>query len=221
MAALNYYLHYILNSRYLLIINTIIVFFIFIIIKEGHYAFCMNDTNIPNIAEPKIPVVRGIQILTPLQMEVSKFLGYTETIQQQEQIISEQQEQINRLASNQEIVNRIMPFLQDNTFTQIHEILNSYIQQNDLINDIFNNQGVERFILPDGRSRIVLSLEELDRINNRLTEQHNRISRLTNDNLATNSLSWWFFGIAFLGYYSAWAFYGISPLKLFLGPIKW
>lgn len=101
MKQLNYIAHKLLISRYFLFINLFIILAIYTFLYGNKIALCMNDTNISNIAEPKVSVVRSLQVMTPLQREVSEFLGVAETIQKQNLIIAEQEATINQLKTKQ------------------------------------------------------------------------------------------------------------------------
>lgn len=101
---LNYKIHLILNSRYLLYINLFIILVIYTALYSNKIVLCMNDTNITNIAEPKVSVVRDLQVMTPLQREVSEFLGVAETIQKQNAIIAEQEATISQLKAEQAVL---------------------------------------------------------------------------------------------------------------------
>jgi hypothetical protein len=76
----------ILNSQYKFVFNIILCLFIYACFKENIYytIFCTNE-NIPIIAEPKVPALKGTVMPTPLQMEVSSFLNQAGTIKHQEQ----------------------------------------------------------------------------------------------------------------------------------------
>lgn len=124
MLQLNYYFHLLLNSRYLPIINSFIVFIIYLTMREGHFTFCMNDTHIPEVAEPTVPIVRGIQILTPLQMEIGKFLNDAEIIEDQSKIIASQEAAILGLQQEIEVQKRVIKLYRDaynSTLTNLRE----------------------------------------------------------------------------------------------------
>ena len=101
MSHINYIAHLILNSNYRIFIQLAILFIFYSFIYSNQIVYCMNDTNITNIAEPKVSVVRGLQVMTPLQREVSEFLGVAETIQKQNAIIAEQEATISQLKAEQ------------------------------------------------------------------------------------------------------------------------
>lgn len=96
----------ILNSQYKFVFNTIICLFIYACFKENIYytIFCTNE-NIPIIAEPKVPALKGTIMPTPLQVEVSCFLNQAGIIKQQEQVILDQKEEIEYLSkTKQELI---------------------------------------------------------------------------------------------------------------------
>lgn len=168
MQNINYYISLILSSRYLPIINSFLGLIILLIMREGHYAFCMNETNIPDIAEPKVPIVRGLQVLTPLQMEISKFLDDAKIIEDQNKVIVSQEASIQRLQHENELRKRAIQSYRDSYGTIIRR-LDSY--KTKYLNLFSENQSkVIRLHGIDGvtQKRYVLTPEDHDRLISRL-----------------------------------------------------
>lgn len=220
MLKINYYIHIILHSKYKKLIEYLLILIIYITCLEGHYTYCMNNGLVPEIAEPKVPVVRGIQPLTPLQIEVSKFLGYDDIIKQQKTIIQEQKVQIAHLNFNNTLRNETVPLIEIRTLPLLQRTVDMLTEQDTQMRAIFSNTRTQLLVTPDG-NRVIMTEEEADRLNRLFTEKETEIRRLKNENEFSSSTILFFLSLALIGYTSAWSFYGISPLKLFLGPIKW
>lgn len=108
---MQYNTHLILNSQHKTIITIIIYCFIyFCFYGDNMVALCMNEniqsTEIPSIAESKSTITRSV-----IQREVSAFVGFSETIEQQKTLIEEQAKTISEykkeLAFNQDMLRLI------------------------------------------------------------------------------------------------------------------
>ena len=97
MNKINYYTHLLLHSPYRILVIFFINFLIYLSFHYNTISYCMNDNNLPEIAEPKVPLVRGIQPLTPLQMEISKFLNDAEILDTKNKLIAKQESLIQEI----------------------------------------------------------------------------------------------------------------------------
>lgn len=126
MLKLNYYSHLLLNSPYRIIVICLVNVIIYLSFNYNIISHCMFEGVLPVVAEPKVPVIRGYQPMTPLQKEISMFLGY-------EDIIKEQKSKIEVLT------------LERDRAVESHKYLSSRIRgilQHDLDSNRLNNQRI-------------------------------------------------------------------------------
>lgn len=171
MINLQYFIHQLLNSKYILLINLFLIFCFYLIFYGAKFIYCMNEntdiTSVPIKAEAKETIKPSHQIQAIIR-EIDKFSGQYEQIQQQSATID------NLSTEN-------LKYKEENI--KLKKKMYEYIQQKESVRESFANQ---RKFLNDQRMEIALEKSRVEKATRYIQYLEDRVRNLSIENVLLN-----------------------------------